>query len=592
MTGDVVLTALLILPAALPVTVWLLFFNYPNKYWLAAIFIAFLVWIMRPSFRFHGRELTPEEAPRLFAEIQALRGKLEAPGRMQVMLDDSFNASAAETRGLLGLAGTRCALTLGTPLLAALSREQVIAIIAHELGHFSRRHGRLGHWLYRARVGWLASMQHFREHGSTLERVAAWYAGYFVPYFSTLCFVQSRQCEYEADADGASAVGRRAFARALCQLAIASRLWEIGFPRHARQWQRESPEAPADFYDRFAAAARDWPAGDLDRWLDEELRVPSGWRDTHPSLAERLKALGEKAEVTSHDVSAGSELLGDTWPTVLSEFNANWRSDAAAHWRIEHLQYRHIHEPLLAANETTVAGWSAEKRWARARALRAVKPADGLAELRALNARHPEHRGITFSYGAALLNENDRAGPELMERLATQDPTYRAPIYARLPAYHMRQGDDNEAELCTLRGERALERRGTAIATLFEKSDLARLKESSLPAEVQAVLSEAIRQDPTVVGYWLGEGEAPLATNESPNAATLRIHVLYLTVDYKQLQQDKLTDADVHERYHDALGILIPPNEQGIVRTYYTTENIPPNLVSKLSNRPGTQLSA
>src|SRR6266540_1268775 len=151
--GDVALTTVQVMFVVLPILIGMVFMNNRYIYWLGAGAIVLLVWLVRPTYRLPGRELKPEEAPQLFAEIDALRKKLRVPGRMQVLIDDSFNASAAETRGLLGLVGTRRVLTLGIPLLAALSRSQLLGVIGHEFGHFSRRHGRFGHWLYRARVG-------------------------------------------------------------------------------------------------------------------------------------------------------------------------------------------------------------------------------------------------------------------------------------------------------------------------------------------------------------------------------------------------------------------------------------------------------
>ena len=184
-------------------------------YWVGAAALIFLVWLVRPTVRWDGRELTAQQAPDLHEAIIELRRRLQVPGRMHVFLDDSFNAGAAESRGFLGLFGTRFALTLGVPLLAALSGDQVLAVIAHELGHFSRRHGRLGHWLYRARVGWIDYARQVEESDSPFDRAAAWYSSRFVPFFSIHCFVHSRQCEYEADADAALAVGGERVAGAL-----------------------------------------------------------------------------------------------------------------------------------------------------------------------------------------------------------------------------------------------------------------------------------------------------------------------------------------------------------------------------------------
>ncbi len=70
--------------------------------------------------RLQGRALTREQAPLLFAEIDAIRDKLQVRKRMEVMLDDSFNAGALETRGFFGLFGTRRVLFLGVPLLENL----------------------------------------------------------------------------------------------------------------------------------------------------------------------------------------------------------------------------------------------------------------------------------------------------------------------------------------------------------------------------------------------------------------------------------------------------------------------------------------
>jgi len=291
-------------------------------YWVGAAALIFLVWLVRPTVRWDGRELTAQQAPDLHEAIIELRRRLQVPGRMHVFLDDSFNAGAAESRGFLGLFGTRFALTLGVPLLAALSGDQVLAVIAHELGHFSRRHGRLGHWLYRARIGWIDYAQRVEESDSPFERAAAWYSRRFVPFFSIRCFVHSRQCEYEADADAALAVGCERVAETLTRMAVIARLWGDLFPRQVVRWQIETAQPPADYYDRFTAAAAAWPLSEQQAQLTEALRVPAGWIDTHPSLAERLASLGQKAALVAVAENAGAALLGERWPSILGEFRA------------------------------------------------------------------------------------------------------------------------------------------------------------------------------------------------------------------------------------------------------------------------------
>src|SRR5262249_52270208 len=152
----------------------------------------------------------------------------------------------------------------------------------------------------------------------------------------------------------------------------------------------------------------------------------------------RLSALGQEAQLPTASSGAGSELLGETWPVVLGEFNKKWRSNAQWDWMFEHLRFKHQLAPLLAADAATAAQWPAQERLARARALRAMAPAEELAELCVLHAGHPDDAAITLAYGAALLNEEDAAGAALLENLALNRPTFRVPVYLRLANYYAR----------------------------------------------------------------------------------------------------------------------------------------------------------
>ncbi|MGH8740101.1 MAG: M48 family metallopeptidase, partial [Burkholderiales bacterium] len=349
--GDFALTVTQVLPLAAPIVVGVLLIDLKLFYWLGAASVAFLAWVLRPGFRFQGRELKAEEAPRLHADIGRLKQKLHVPGHMRVYLDESFNASAAETRGWFGIVGTQCALTLGIPLLVALDREQVLAVIAHEFGHFSRRHGRFGHWLYRARAGWNQYAEDVGDSDSAFDRAAAWYARQFVPFFSARSFVHSRQCEYEADADAALAVGSESFASALTRIAVIARLWNERAPRQVLAWQLQSSQPPDDFYERFARCVQECSSADARSWLDDALREPSGWLDTHPSLSERLRSVKQDVVLAEPRDRAGEALLGEAWPKVLAEFNQEWTRQAQADWLVEHLRLKHLSQPLLAAGD-------------------------------------------------------------------------------------------------------------------------------------------------------------------------------------------------------------------------------------------------
>jgi Zn-dependent protease with chaperone function len=574
--GDLALMVTQILPVALPIVIGALWMNVVTFYWLSGAAILLFAWMVRPSFRFSDRELAPEEAPALRKELASLKEKLRARGRMQVCLDESFNASAAESRGIFGLLGTRSALTLGVPLLFVLDRRQVLAIIGHEFGHFSRRHGRLGNWLYRARVGWMMYAEQVADSDSSFDQAAAWYARHFVPFFSARSFVHSRQCEYEADADAAAACGSDIVATALTRIMVLDRVWTEVLPRRIADWQLQSPEPPADFYERFARLCRKCPSSDMQEWLAKELAAPSGWLDTHPSLSERLSSLKEPPHLGAADNCAGEQLLGESWPKILAEFNARWARKARPGWLLEHLRRKHIAHPLLSADAAAVQSWPLEKRLARARTLRSTDPAAGLLALRELHAESPGHRHIRFSYGAALLAEDEEAGVELMEALAREDPAFRVQAFSHAVAYFERMGDKQRIERWSAWLKRAAENLATCISGFVDRAETAGARPSSLSAAEQALIAEATELDPCVKRRWLLEGtnELPVAQDRPP--VPLVLHLLVLAIDPEEVARHGQSEDTIARRYEDLLATLAPADQVAVVRTYFTTETVPP----------------
>jgi len=573
--GDIALTIVIVLPWFAVIFFGVVVANRVFFYWIGAAALVFLVWLLRPSFKFDGRKLPRNEAPALHAELDALRQSLQVPGRMDVFLDDSFNAGAAESRGLLGMFGTRRILVLGVPLLAVLDREQAIAVLAHEFGHFSRRHGRLGHWLYRARVGWIRFAAQIVESDSSFDRAAAWYAKKFVPYFSARCFLHARQCEYEADADAASVVGNAGFAAALTRVAVAGRAWSEVLPREIRSWQLREGQPPADFYERFSSAVQHSTLDQRKAWLDECLKSLATSQDTHPSLAERLQALKEGPRLVDVASSAGAALLGPGWPAVLAEFNARWSKELRPHWTTEHLRLKRVLQPLAATDPAVIGQWRAEKRLARAKALRTLDPHGGLDELKSLHVQHPGNRRIAFALGAALLKEDDDAGIEILRALARNNAALRFQAYLRLLAHFQRKENLEQIERYSTLANRASSRQAEAAKSFLWDAEDGRVTVSSLPSDVKSFLAEATNADSCIVGAWVFEATTQLPMADFKTSVPVLAHGLALAIDPAELKISGSDEAAVAERYETALASLTPPDEITVVRTFFKTEKWP-----------------
>ena len=570
--GDVALTATLVFPVAATILIGVALF--PQLFWAGVAGIIFFAWLWRPGYRFQGRELT-EQAPQLYRDLDALKTKLRVPGRMRVYLDESFNAAAMQTRGFLGIFGMRCGLVLGVPLLATLSREQLLAIVAHEFGHFSRRHGLLGQWLYRARVGWIEYVKQVGDSDSILDRAAASYARKFVPFFSALTFAESRQCEYEADADAVSAAGGQAFAEALTRTEVIGRYWDSELPRQVTAWQLQAPEPPADFLERFARGIGQCAPHDLESWLDERMRAPSSALDTHPSLAERLHAARQRPALIAPADIAGERLLGPAWPKVVEEFNQKWVGRHAPDWLAQHLRLKHLVQPLLEAEAASAKSWPHDLRLARALALRRMDPAAGLRELRELHQGAPAHGRIRFAYAAALLAESEESGVKLMEDLAREDPAFRVEAFQRVLAYFERKGDPAQSERWSAWLARANQNLDAASTDFVTQAERGEAGPSSLAARERAVIAEASRLDPCVAGAWMLGGSAQLRYAAEREPIAVVVHLLALAIDPQQAGRLGEDEQSIAERYAKLLRMVASPEQAGLVRTFFSTEGRP-----------------
>jgi Zn-dependent protease with chaperone function len=584
--GDAILTFVRVAPFALPIAVGALFFNSTFIHALAAFAIVLLIWLMRPGYRDTGKRVERKDAPELYAALDDLKTKLDVGRRIDVRLEDEVNAGAREARGLFGLVGTRRVLMLGVPLLALLGKDEARAVIAHEFGHFSRRHGRLGHWLYWAHLDWLSHAEQIDEESSILDRAGATIAESFVPAFSRRAMVWSRRCEYEADADAARAVGGEQLIRALARV-DAFNAWQAEkLPHIIHGWQCAEPTAPDNCLERMIAAFEETPPDILATIEADEVSRSGDWLDTHPRLGERAAALGVQPSLAPREGPAGSVLLGDLWPTFAAEYNARWRKENAVAWSVAHTRHRLIEAPLLAAEPETVAGWPIARRFERAVALCKFEPACGLAELAALHAAAAHYRGITFAYASARLSEGDASAVETLRTLARADATWRVPAYARVMQYHNSIGDRVGFD----RWAGALGRASTpamnAYASVCDGLEAGEHAPTTRPAPLIETLRAGLAADPVVAKAWLVEGKVPLDTTGQAHAVSLRVDALILIVDPFDAERQPDDETIVQARHRQVLGDLIEPNALPVVISFYSTEPLPTALRDALAQLP------
>jgi Zn-dependent protease with chaperone function len=290
-----------------------------------------------------GERLTPATSPELFRMIDGLRQRLRTPPLDNVLLTPEFNAGVMQVPRL-GLFGWhRSYLFIGLPLMKSLTVEQFQAVLAHELGHLARGHARAGNWIYRLRLIWQrleAAVASPHWAAGAIRALFRWY----IPRFSGTSFPLARANEYEADAAAARLTSARSAAQALTAVSIVgSYLSERYWPK-IHSAARELPQPAFAPYSEFIATAiQAVPADELRIWQDAALAARTSYHDTHPSLTDRLKAMGAQAEFAPPLAGNSAEaLLGAERPRLERAFDAQWRERVAESWRQVHEKHQRL----------------------------------------------------------------------------------------------------------------------------------------------------------------------------------------------------------------------------------------------------------
>lgn len=283
-----------------------------------------------------GRRISSREAPALFEVIEQVRQQVQGPPIDQVLLTDELNASISQVPrfGLIGKSvNTLC---LGLPLLMALERTRVQAVLAHEYAHLRGDHGRLGAWIYRTRITWLRYYQILGQDQSAFGLISHGFFRWFFPRFAARSFALARHDEYEADRLAAQWLGAPALAQALTELQIKGAWLEQHFwPRH---WQlartQVAPVGPFAALTRQLALRQETPFAQ--GALRASLKRLSDVTDTHPALRDRLGALEQPTQLPVWSVSGSLALLGDNAAQWIAHLDQQWCQQHRAVWKLHH----------------------------------------------------------------------------------------------------------------------------------------------------------------------------------------------------------------------------------------------------------------
>lgn len=397
-----------------------------------------------------GREITRAEAPALFDAIEDLRRKLRAPRFHSVLITDTFNAGIVQVPRLGMLGWHRNYLLIGLPLLKSLTVEQFRSVLAHEFGHLSAGHARISNWIYRLRMSWarlMGVLEHQRSWGTFMfRRFFNWY----VPYFSAYSFPLARANEYEADSVATTLASPRAMAEALTSTSVVqSYLSERYWP----ELHQRADDTPQPAFAPFARMGEQLAAGLEEQstrsWMDRALALKTDAANTHPSLTDRLRAIGETPRLALPAAGQSADaLLGEALPTVTADLDRHWQLSIRPAWEQRHKEVRdgraRLAELELLAAKGELDFPAAMERARLTEAFGAGADA-AFEQFRAMHARAPDAPLHGFALGVRLLARNDESGFKLVEQAMAREESLILAGSEQLRDYCWRKGRVDEA---------------------------------------------------------------------------------------------------------------------------------------------------
>jgi Zn-dependent protease with chaperone function len=401
-----------------------------------------------------GLTLNRKQAPELYRIIDRLTAKLQAPKCDRIFITEELNAGVWQRPRLGFLGWYQNYLFLGLPLMQALSPGQFQAVLAHELGHLSGNHSRFANWIYRLRKIWFELTEQFQERENGGFALFQWFFNWYSPYFSAYSFVLARANEYEADRCGVEMAGVQNEADADINLAVYSHfLYKSFFPSIYQQADRQ-PNPPSDTITQLIQQLKiGITPKDANKWLERALLQTTDYEDTHPCLVDRLTAIGydlSKVKPPQPEVKTAAEhYLGELLWICAESLDRQWKDTTRASWQrfYQKAQYKRHNLATLNEKANRLMPLTVEEMWKRACLTENLhEPQKAIPLFQQVLVSSPDHSLSNYQLGKILLDKNDTAGIDYLQKALVSDPELAISCCDLLSDFYQTQGNKEWAQ--------------------------------------------------------------------------------------------------------------------------------------------------
>jgi Zn-dependent protease with chaperone function len=420
------------------------------------LFIGAMVFLIFRSLWFRldepsGIEVSHEQAPVLFKEVEQIRQALKGPKIHSVLLNDEFNASIVQHARLGFFGFHRNYLILGLPLLQALSVDQVRSVIAHEMGHLAGAHGRFASFIYRIRESWHRLLDNLELEESWSTFVFKAFFKRYVPYFYAYTFVLARQQEYEADECSAQIVGREIAATGLISLNVQGQKLSEEFWSGIYKQSEKDPLPPKDVYSKMQFSLSQPIDPQMENvWFQNALASETDFGDTHPSLSDRISALGLSPQEVymNREIGTALYLLGETLNEYLEVFNETWFEQVIDNWKHQHEQVADSKRKLDELSHKNISDLNFDDAITKAILTENYKTdEDALIVYKEIEEKYPPNAMVLTSIGRILLAQSNSAGIGYIENAMHLNEDYISDGCQMIYEYLVSKGNELKAKV-------------------------------------------------------------------------------------------------------------------------------------------------
>lgn len=275
--------------------------------------------VRRPKFVPSGRRLEEQEAPELFAIVRELAQLAGTAAPSEIYLTDAVNLSVSE-KGR----GERV-LSIGAPLLATVTVDEVRAGLAHEFGHFAFGDTRLigiishAHAAFHAVLEQTTTRSAFADTGigaleagfAVASRIGTILVEGYAKFFFWLLRKSDRRAELAADQLAARLVGVEPSIRLLEKVAVTAPLYAF-YLRQEIAFTLAAGAMPSDVLAGFDVFSKRCLERGITAEIQEASRKEETDRyDTHPALKDRIAAFHRSTSAAVRiDPRPGASLVG------------------------------------------------------------------------------------------------------------------------------------------------------------------------------------------------------------------------------------------------------------------------------------------